>query len=66
MLFTSMTMLLGEISIHHLKFVPSELWNAPFECEEPHFYRVEIIGAVKSSPIFSVRPSCFSGFFWGV
>ena len=55
MSFSSTTMLLGEVSIHHLRDVSPKLWNAPLECEEPSFHRVEIVGEMKSSVKFSVR-----------
>ena len=48
MLLSSMTMLLSEVSIHHLKDVSPKLWNTPLESEEPCFYQVEIIGEMKS------------------
>lgn len=58
MSLSSMTMLLGEVSIQLLKDVSRKLWNAPVECEEPCFFRVEIVGEMKLSVMYSVR-TCF-------
>ena len=61
---TFRTMLLGQISIHDLKDVSSEIWNGSLDSEQPRFYRVDIVGSMKSSVTHSVRVCCSTKVFF--
>jgi hypothetical protein len=47
-------MLLGQLSICHLKDIASGLWNAPVPCDRPRFHFVEIVGTIKNYHVLLV------------